>query len=57
MLPNNLKFSNPRIQRTLSLNDGQQQSQSNSCGDLVSGTEVVVLSEQNHSNRASEPVT
>ena len=42
---------------TLSLNDGQQKIQSNSCDDLVSETEVSVLSQQNLPNPASVPVT
>jgi hypothetical protein len=41
----------------LSLSDGKQQSQSNSCDDLVSETEVVVLSQQNLSNHAFAPGT
>lgn len=42
---------------TLSLNDGQQKIQSNSCDDLVSEWEVSVLSQQNPPNPASVPVT
>ena len=42
---------------TLNLNGGKQQSQSNSCDDLVSKSEVAVLSQQNQSNPAFEPVT
>lgn len=42
---------------TLSLNDGQQKIQSNSCDDLISETEVSVLSQQNLPNPPSVPVT